>query len=107
MIGRSKIPVLDLVGNYEELGRYVQDSIQPTFQSWGLEVTKFFVENISLPPAVEEAMDRRTSMGIVGDLRQYTQFQTAEALREAAANPAGGAAGVGVGLAPGSAWRTR
>lgn len=101
VIGKSKIPVLDLVGNYQALSEFVLENIRPDFASWGLELTKFYIENISVPPAVEEALDRRTQMGIIGDLSQYTKFQTAEAIRAAAENPAGGAAGAGVGLGAG------
>jgi hypothetical protein len=60
------------------------------------------VENVSLPPEVEQALDRRTSMGMVGDLRKYTQFQAAEAMRAAAENP-GGDAGAGIGMGMGMA----
>ncbi len=59
------------------------------------------IENISLPQEVEQAMDRRTSMGVVGDLGRYAQFQAAEAMRDAAQNE-GGVAGMGAGL--GAAW---
>ena len=55
------------------------------------------VENISLPPAVEAALDERTKMGVLGDLDQYTKLKTAEALGQAASNP-GGRAGEGIGL---------
>ena len=58
------------------------------------------IENISLPQEVEEAMDRRTSMGVVGDLNKYTQFQAAESMREAANNQ-GGTAGMGAGMGAG------
>ena len=57
---------------------------------------------MSLPPEVEQALDRRTSMGMVGDLRKYTQFQAAEAMRAAAENP-GGDAGAGIGMGMGMA----
>ena len=99
LLGESKIPVLDLAGNYSELGEFVTTRIRPDFQQYGLEITQVVVENISLPPEVEAALDRRTSMGIVGDLGRYTQFQTAEAIRAAADNPGGGASeGMGLGM---------
>jgi membrane protease subunit (stomatin/prohibitin family) len=69
-----------------------------------LSLTKILVENISLPPEVESAIDKRTSMGVVGDLARYTQFQTAESIPAAAASPGGtmGAAmGIGMGAAMG------
>ncbi len=99
IIGQSKIPILDLASNYNELSKFLQEKIQPEFKEYGLDLTKFLVENISLPPKVEEVLDKRTSMGIVGDLNKYTQFQTAEAIEKAAQNPGGGASdGMGLGM---------
>lgn len=96
IIGASGIPLLDLAASYEKLGRFVAGRISPEFANYGLELTTLLVENVSLPPEVEKALDRRTSMGIVGDLSRYGQFQAAEALRAAAENP--GAAGSGLGM---------
>ena len=102
VIGESKIPVLDLAANYEQLGNFVTDKIKHDFTNYGLELSTMLVENISLPDAVEEALDKRTSMGAIGDLNKYTQFQAANAMEQAANNPsgmAGGAMGMGMGFA--------
>ncbi|MCP4455790.1 MAG: DUF4339 domain-containing protein, partial [Planctomycetes bacterium] len=102
IVGESKIPVLDLASNYDELGEFVTGKIAEDFGNYGLEVTKMLVENISLPEAVEKALDQRTSMGVIGDLHKYTQFKTAEAIGDAAKNPngmAGGGMGMGMGFA--------
>jgi len=101
-IGAAQIPVLDLVGNYERLGKLAQDRIAPSLATMGVSLTQFFVENISLPPEVEAALDKRTQMGVLGNLDQYTKFQSAEAIRDAAKNP-GGMAGMGVGFGAGAA----
>ncbi len=103
ILGSSGIPVLDLAANYDQLGQFVHGRIAPEFANYGLELTRLLVENVSLPPEVEQAMDRRTSMGVIGDLRKYTQFQAAEAMRAAAANPADGGAATGIGLGMGMA----
>ena len=100
VLGQSKIPVLDLAGNQDELGKYVTDRIQQDFAPYGLQVVSLMVENISLPPEVEQAMDKRTSMGVIGNLQAYTQFQAANAISDAAKNPSG-LAGTGVGLGMG------
>lgn len=100
-IAECKIPALDLASNYDELGELAMQRITPKIQPIGLTLTSFTVENISLPEEVEKAMDRRTSMGVVGDLNKYTQFQAAESMRDAANNPAGGMAGMGVGMGAG------
>ena len=101
-LGEMKIPALDLAAQYKELGGAIRDKINEDFKAYGLEVTKFYVENISLPPEVEEAMDRRASMGALGDAQKYMQFQAADALRDAAQNEGGGA-GLGAGLGAGFA----
>ncbi|MCK5356000.1 MAG: SPFH domain-containing protein, partial [Methyloprofundus sp.] len=99
ILGESNIPVLDLAGNYDELSDFISARIAPEFSEYGLEITKLLVENISLPPAVEEALDRRTSMGIIGNLNDYTTFQAADAMKAAAENPSGGAStGIGMGM---------
>lgn len=99
ILGESKIPVLDLAGNYDDLSDYVTTRIAPEFKAYGLEITKLLVENISLPPAVEEALDKRTSISVLGNLEDYTKFQTAEAMKAAAENTSGGASeGIGMGI---------
>jgi membrane protease subunit (stomatin/prohibitin family) len=101
-IGGAKIPVLDLAGNYEKVGKLALEKIGPELAKMGVSLTQFYIENISLPPEVEQALDKRTQMGVLGNLDQYTKFQTAEAIRDAANNP-GGIAGVGAGLGAGVA----
>ena len=101
-IGEMKIPALDLAAQYKELGDAIRGKINEDFGSYGLEVTKFYIENISLPPEVEAAMDKRASMGALGDAQRYMQFQAADALRDAAQNEGGGA-GLGAGLGAGFA----
>lgn len=101
LLGESKIPALDLAANYNELGDFILDKLGPEYGEYGLKLTKFLVENISLPPAVEEALDKRSSMGVLGDLNAYTKFQAANAMEAAAENPGGGVAGAGVGLGAG------
>ena len=105
IIGESKIPILDMAANYDELGEFITKRISDGFTNYGLDVCKMLVENISLPPAVEEALDKRTSMGVIGNLSQYTQYQSANALEEAAKNPGGlaaGGMGMGMGFAMGN-----
>ncbi len=102
VLGESKIPALDLAANYTELGDFVLKQIYPEFLELGIELSRFVVENISLPPAVEEALDKRTSMGVLGDLNAYTQFQTAQAIETAAQN-SGGTSGAGMDMGMGFA----
>jgi membrane protease subunit (stomatin/prohibitin family) len=101
-LGELKIPALDLAAQYKEMGDAIRGKINEEFKTWGLEVTKFFIENISVPPEVEAALDKRSSMGALGDAQRYMQFQAADALRDAAQNEGGGA-GLGAGLGAGFA----
>lgn len=99
LVAESKIPVLDLAANYDELGNFITERLHPDFESYGLDVMKLLVENISMPPAVEEALDKRTSMGVIGNLDAYSKFQAANAMEKAAENPGGEAsAGIGMGM---------
>ncbi|HET6243929.1 MAG: SPFH domain-containing protein [Bacteroidetes bacterium] len=101
-VAESKIPALDLAANYNELSTFVKEKINPEFNELGLEVSKFLVENISLPSEVEAMLDKRSSMGILGNLNSFSQFQAAQSMEKAAENP-GGMAGAGVGMGMGFA----
>ncbi|HHU25473.1 MAG TPA: SPFH domain-containing protein [Bacteroidales bacterium] len=104
-LGESKIAALDLAANLNEFSDELTLALKDDFAEYGIELTRFLVENISLPEAVEEALDRRTSMGVIGNMTAYTQMQFADSLKDAANNPAGGgnlagdAMGAGIGLA--------
>lgn len=87
-LAKSNIPVLDLSANYDQLGEYVTQRIAPEFDEYGLELIRVLVENISLPENVEKALDKRTSMGVVGSLDNYLKFQSAEALGKDGGNSA-------------------
>ena len=101
-IAESKIPALDLAANYEELSAYAMQAINPKLAELGLTLCSFVIENISLPEEVEKSIDKRTSMGVLGNMDQYAKYQAAEAMRDAANNP-NGMAGMGVGMGAGAA----
>jgi len=101
-MGQAKIAVLDLAGNYDKISKVALEVIKPDLAALGLSLTSFLIENISLPPEVEQALDQRTKMGVLGDMNKYTQFQTAQAIGDAAKNPSG-MAGLGSGIAAGAA----
>lgn len=103
-IAESKIPVLDLASNYDEVSKLITDKIRPEFNELGLELTKFLIENVSLPPEVEAMLDKRSSMGIIGNLGAFNQFQTGVSMEKAAGNDNGGGlmgAGMGMGMGMG------
>ena len=101
LLGEAKIPVLDISSYYEELGQNLLEKMQPKFNTMGFQLSSLYVENISVPEEVEKALDKRSTMGIYGDLNTYTKFQAAEALRDAAQNPGGNLSNAGVGLGAG------
>jgi membrane protease subunit (stomatin/prohibitin family) len=101
-IGQAHMAVLDMAGNYDKISQVALEKIKPDLTGMGLALTTFYIENISLPPEVEQALDKRTQMGVLGNLDQYTKYQAATAIPEAAKNP-GGLGGVGASLAAGMA----
>ncbi len=100
ILGKANIPVLDLAANYEQLSGFIEEKISPEFTAYGLELSKLLVENISLPNEVEAALDKRSSMGITGNLDQYLKYQSANAIENAGqgSSTAGDAMGMGLGL---------
>jgi membrane protease subunit (stomatin/prohibitin family) len=88
VIAASGIPVLDMAANTADLGKLVAGAIAETVAEYGITIPEFYIENISLPPAVEKALDTRTSHGLSGDLDAHMKHAAPEALRQG-----GGAAG--------------
>uniref|UniRef100_UPI003B50CAA2 SPFH domain-containing protein n=1 Tax=Paenirhodobacter sp. TaxID=1965326 RepID=UPI003B50CAA2 len=106
VVAASSIPVLDMAANTGDLGKIVATAIAPVIANYGLSIPEFYIENISLPEAVEAALDKRTSMGIVGDLNRYMQYNAAEAMGQpgsGAAQGMGAAMGAGLGAGMGMA----
>ncbi|MBE3639381.1 SPFH domain-containing protein [Mangrovicoccus algicola] len=101
----SGIPVLDMAANTAEFGRLMAERIAPTLEGYGLDMPELYVENISLPAAVEAALDKRSAMGVIGDLAAYQHYSAAEAMTAAAATPhsaMGAGIGMGMGMGMGS-----
>jgi membrane protease subunit (stomatin/prohibitin family) len=80
VLGEDDTPVLDLAANYERFGGYITEAISPFFEDYGLELVRILVENISLPPEVEKALDTRSSRAISGNLDDHLRYQTAQAI---------------------------
>lgn len=97
-IANAKIPALDLAANQETIAATLAPALSQSLAEFGISIPRFVIENISLPPEVEEALDKRTSMGVIGNLGDYTKFQAANAIEDAANNPAGGNSGLGIGV---------
>ncbi|NKQ39959.1 MAG: SPFH domain-containing protein [Sulfurovum sp.] len=100
VLGQDNTPILDLAANYELFGEHITTGITPYFSKYGLKLNKIWVENISLPEDVQEAMDKRTSREITGDLDAHLKYQTGEAMGNANGSM-GDMVGMGAGLAMG------
>jgi membrane protease subunit (stomatin/prohibitin family) len=101
-VGKSGMSIFDFAAQYPQIGGALREALSPDFAEYGLEIEAVLVENVTLPEEVEAALDKRSQMGVIGDLNKYTQFQAANAIEESAKNPGGGSpflnAGVGVAL---------
>lgn len=98
----SGVPFLDMAANIEEFSKAMREQVAPVFHELGLTLDSFQVQSLSLPEELQKRLDERISMNMVGDMRQYAQYQAAQSMPIAAANEGGGA-GLGVGLGAGMA----
>jgi len=98
VIGQAKIPVLDLAGKYQEMGGFLTEQVGPSVEEYGLQLVTMLIENISLPPEVEQAIDKRSSMGAVGNLDNYMKYQAAEGIGQGGGGMSD-AMGAGLGFA--------
>ncbi len=90
-LASAKIPVLDVAARYTELGDALLPVINPAVTAkYGLELTSFIVENVSVPPEVEQAIDKRSSMAAIGNLNDFVKYQMGKGLESG-----GGAGGAG------------
>jgi len=102
-LASAKVPVLDVASRYAELGEALLPLINPAVTAkYGIEIPSFIVENVSVPPEVEQAIDKRSSMAAVGNLNDYVKFQMAEGMTKGeGGSTASAAAQLGAGLAMG------
>jgi excisionase family DNA binding protein len=103
-LASAKVPVLEIASRYSELGDALLPLINPALTGkYGIEMASFIVENVSVPPEVEQAIDKRSSMAAIGNLNDYVKFQMAESMSKegAGGGMAGTAAQLGAGLAMG------
>src|SRR6201991_2732545 len=94
-LATANVPMLDLAAKQQAIGATLATVLTDELAPSGIAIPKFIIENISVPPEVEEALDKRTQMGVIGNLDAYTKFQAPHGIEDAANNPNGGA---GAGL---------
>ena len=100
-LAKAKIPVLDVATRYSDLGEALVQVINPAVvDKYGLEITSFILENVSVPAEVEQAIDKRSSMTAIGNLNDYVKYQMGQAMANggdsAATLPASMAMGFGM-----------
>jgi membrane protease subunit (stomatin/prohibitin family) len=95
-IGQSGLSLLDYASNYKKLGDFAQEILAQEFPAYGLEISKFTITSISLPENLQEKLDQGTGMNMLGDLNNYTQMKTADALSDAAKGGMGNGGGGGI-----------
>jgi len=88
-LAEANVSVLDLARNYQELGERLRPLLQDDFGAYGLELTRFYLENASLPPEVEAFLDKTTQMNMAGDMARFQQFQAGVAVEKAASQEGG------------------
>lgn len=99
-LATASIPVLDLATRYEEVGGAILPLVNPqTIAKYGIEITSFILENASVPPEVEAAIDKRSSMSAIGNLNDYVKYQMAQGLEKGEGSTGSSAAQLGIGLA--------
>lgn len=97
-IAKSGIPVLDMAANTGEVGELIAKAIEPTISAYGLSLPEMYIENISLPPEVEKALDARTSRGLAGNLDDHMKWKAAEAMGKGGAMDQSMGMGFGAGM---------
>ncbi|THU36098.1 virion core protein (lumpy skin disease virus) [Niastella caeni] len=99
-LAEAGISVLDLAANFTEIGDKLKPIFQTEFDTWGIELGKFYIDSVSLPEEVEKMLDKTTQLNMLSDkLDQFNQMQSGIALEKMADNPgAGNTAGIGAGV---------
>tara|TARA_B100001971_G_C18268000_1_gene596019 strand:+ start:16450 stop:17469 length:1020 start_codon:yes stop_codon:yes gene_type:complete len=99
-LGQADVAFLDMAANQQKFSDSLKEVLSKDFSQYGLKLQDFNVQNLSLPEELQEYLDKKSQMNMVGNLNQYAQFESADSIKTAAANE-GGAAGMGVGLGAG------
>jgi len=82
-VASAHVPVFDVASRYMELGEALLPLINPVVSAkYGIEIASFVIENVSVPPEVEQAIDKRSSMAAVGNLNDYVKFQMAQGMEK-------------------------
>jgi excisionase family DNA binding protein len=101
-VASAKVPALDIATRYQEVGEALLPLINPQLEAkYGITIPSFILENCSVPPEVEAAIDKRSSMSAIGNLNDYVKYQMAQGMAQpgAGGGVAGSAAEIAMGFA--------
>jgi len=104
VLGTLKISMLDLPARFDEIGAATRVKVGEEFAKYGLELVDFFINSITPPEEVQKAIDVRSSMGAIGDLRSFTMYQAANSMAKMAESGGGGAGGNAMGMGMGAGF---
>ena len=97
-VGEANLPVENYASNVNEISEYVHGVIEPEFELYGIEVTKFLIENVSMPEEIKKEIFELSRLNAI-DLNKLAQMKAAKAMEKAAENQSGTAgAGMGMGM---------
>ena len=104
LLGESKAGLFDLPALFDEMNAATRVKVAEDFAALGITIKAMYIQSISPTEETAKAIDERSSMGAIGDMQKYLQFQAARAMGDAAkasGGEGGGAMGTGVGLGAG------
>jgi membrane protease subunit (stomatin/prohibitin family) len=104
LFGSAQVSLLDLPSRFDEIGSGTRAKVASEFAKYGLELTDFFINAITPPEEVQKAIDARSSMGAIGDMRAFTMYQAAQSMGKMAERGGGGTAGDAMGMGMGAGF---
>ncbi|NWH05494.1 SPFH domain-containing protein [Desulfobacter latus] len=102
-IGEQLSSIFDLPEHYDELGKGLAQRLREDFSAFGLNLTHLYINAVTPPPEVQQAIDDKSRLGLFDDMNKLMQMKTAMAMEKIAESPQGIAsdgaqAGLGLGL---------
>ncbi len=97
-MGETLDSVLNLPARYEELSGGLAERLSRDFSHFGLALTHLYINSITPPPEVQEAIDDRSRMGVLDDMNKLMQMKAAMAMEKAASAEGGAGEGMGMGM---------
>ena len=97
-MGETIDSILNLPAKYNELSDRLAQRLQEDFKHFGLGLTHLYINSITPPPEVQQAIDDRSRMGVFEDMNKLMQMKAAMAMEKAAESEGGAGPGMGMGM---------